>query len=91
MLIVNTDGTLAERSGNGLTIFSQWLVDTGRANCPDAFFLRVYHDAPGSPFVGAPIEAGNARGIKGFGSTWASRHTDFRPLGSARTPWGFRF
>ena len=32
LLIVNTDGTLAERSGNGLTIFSQCLIDTGRAS-----------------------------------------------------------
>jgi diaminopimelate epimerase len=29
LLIVNTDGTLAERSGNGLTIFSQALSDQG--------------------------------------------------------------
>jgi diaminopimelate epimerase len=66
LLIVNTDGTLAERSGNGLTIFSQWLVDTGRANRPDAFFLRVYHDRPGSPVVEARIEAGEREGRKGF-------------------------
>ena len=66
LLIVNTDGTLAERSGNGLTIFSQCLIDTGRANRSDAFFLRVYHDAPGSPFVEARIEAGEREGHKGF-------------------------
>ena len=42
MLIVNTDGTLAERSGNGLTIFSQFLVDTGQANRTDAFVVRIY-------------------------------------------------
>lgn len=29
LLIVNTDGTLAERSGNGLTIFSQALTEQG--------------------------------------------------------------
>jgi hypothetical protein len=63
------DGTLAERSGNGLTIFSQYLIDTGRANRSDAFYLRVYHDTPESAFVEARIEAGE-RGIKGFGSTW---------------------
>jgi diaminopimelate epimerase len=42
LLIVNTDGTLAERSGNGLTIFSQCLVDGERAKRSHAFFLRVY-------------------------------------------------
>ena len=66
LLIVNTDGTLAERSGNGLTIFSQCLVDTGRANRSDAFFLRVYHDTPGSPLVEARVEAGEREGHKGF-------------------------
>src|SRR3989304_525636 len=30
LLVVNTDGTQAERSGNGLTIFSQCLIDPGR-------------------------------------------------------------
>src|ERR1700756_5721963 len=29
LLIINTDGTLAERSGNGLTIFSKALADGG--------------------------------------------------------------
>ena len=66
LLIVNTDGTLAERSGNGLTIFSQCLVDTGRANRSDAFFLRVYHDTPNLPFVEALIEADEREGRKGF-------------------------
>jgi diaminopimelate epimerase len=66
LLIVNTDATLAERSGNGLTIFSQCLIDTGRADRSGAFILRVYHDAPGSPFVEARIEAGEREGHKGF-------------------------
>ncbi len=66
LLIVNTDGTLAERSGNGLTIFSQCLVDSGRANRSDAFCLRVYHDTPESSFVEARIEAGEREGHKGF-------------------------
>ena len=66
LLIVNTDGTLAERSGNGLTIFSQYLIDSGRANRSDAFFLRVYHDAPEPPCVEARIEAGEREGRKGF-------------------------
>ena len=66
LLIVNTDGTLAERSGNGLTIFSQFLVDTGQANRSDAFVVRIYHDRPPSPFVEARIEAGVREGQNGF-------------------------
>jgi len=66
LLIVNTDGTLAERSGNGLTIFSQCLIDAGRAKRTDAFFLRVYHDAPEPPFVEARIEPCEREGHKGF-------------------------
>jgi len=66
LLIVNTDGTLAERSGNGLTIFSQFLVDTGQANRSDAFFLRVYHGRPASPFIEARVEAGVRDGQIGF-------------------------
>ncbi len=66
LLIVNTDGTLAERSGNGLTIFSQYLTDTGQADRSEAFFLRVYHDQPGSPFVEARVEPGEREGHKGF-------------------------
>ncbi|KAF1030664.1 MAG: Diaminopimelate epimerase [Pseudomonas sp.] len=42
LLIVNTDGTLAERSGNGLTIFAQALTDQGLMN--QACDLRVHHD-----------------------------------------------
>ncbi len=73
MLIVNTDGTLAERSGNGLTIFSQFLVDTGRAHRTDAFVVRIYHVKPpagppanevrggaGAPFPPQQAESGLA-------------------------------
>jgi len=66
LLIVNTDGTLAERSGNGLTIFSQFLVDTAQVNRSDGFFLRVYHGRPSSPFVEARIEAAVRDGQTGF-------------------------
>lgn len=48
LLIVNTDGTLAERSGNGLTIFAQHLTDMGLARNEAGFELRVHHDKPGS-------------------------------------------
>ncbi len=66
LLIVNTDGTLAERSGNGLTIFSQFLVDTGQASRADAFFLRVYNGRPESPFIEARVEAAVRDGQTGF-------------------------
>lgn len=42
LLIVNTDGSLAERSGNGLSIFAQALTDQGLMS--DACELRVHHD-----------------------------------------------
>ena len=64
LLIVNTDGTLAERSGNGLTIFSSYLVDTGQAG--RAFRVRIYHDAPQSPVVCAQIQADTVEGRPGF-------------------------
>jgi len=64
MLIVNTDGTLAERSGNGLTIFSQFLVDSGRANRTDAFVVRIYK--PPASLVEARIEAAVRDGRNGF-------------------------
>ena len=43
VLIINTDGTLAERSGNGLTIFSQSLLEQGLMPAEGAL-LRVHHD-----------------------------------------------
>ncbi|WP_213878733.1 diaminopimelate epimerase [Pseudomonas sp. dw_358] len=49
LLIVNTDGTLAERSGNGLTIFAQFLADTARVDAGSTFTLRVHHDKAHSP------------------------------------------
>ncbi|NVZ54454.1 diaminopimelate epimerase [Pseudomonas sp. B6002] len=42
VLIVNTDGSLAERSGNGLTIFAQALTDQGLLS--QGGELRVHHD-----------------------------------------------
>lgn len=41
VLIVNTDGSLAERSGNGLTIFAQALTDQGLMT--QGCELRVHH------------------------------------------------
>lgn len=44
LLIINTDGSLAERSGNGLTIFAQALTDAGLMT--QACELLVHHDKP---------------------------------------------
>ena len=44
LLIVNTDGTLAERSGNGLTIFARSLADRGLVRPGTRFSLLVHHD-----------------------------------------------
>jgi diaminopimelate epimerase len=44
LLIVNTDGTLAERSGNGLTIFCRALADDGLWPASGTATLFVHHD-----------------------------------------------
>ncbi len=44
LLIVNTDGTLAERSGNGLTIFARSLADHSLVRPGARFSLWVHHD-----------------------------------------------
>lgn len=74
LLIVNTDATLAERSGNGLTIFAQALTESGLA--PDATFtLRVHHaggqaDSP----VNTAIEPATRQGDQGFWLTLGTPH-----------------
>ncbi|MVV47815.1 diaminopimelate epimerase [Pseudomonas sp. PB120] len=67
VLIVNTDGTLAERSGNGLTIFSQALSDQGLWPNDEACVLRVHHDkadvrSPGE----ATVKPAQVEGVQGF-------------------------
>jgi diaminopimelate epimerase len=47
VLIMNTDGSLAERSGNGLTIFARALADLGRVAKSARFCVRVHHARPG--------------------------------------------
>lgn len=64
LLIVNTDATLAERSGNGLTIFAQALTDLGLAS-QQPFTLRVHHGAASSPLETA-IEPATLDGAQGF-------------------------
>lgn len=65
LLIVNTDGSLAERSGNGLTIFAQALTDQGLLT--QGCELRVHHDKPGttSP-VATSVEPAEYEQVAGF-------------------------
>ncbi|MFJ2280777.1 diaminopimelate epimerase [Pseudomonas sp. NPDC087803] len=63
VLIVNTDGTLAERSGNGLTIFSQSLLAQGLMPAQGAS-LRVHHDKGGA--VETSVKTAEVGGVKGF-------------------------
>lgn len=53
-LIVNTDGSLAERSGNGLTILAQALRDVGIVAAGERFDILVHHATPGQP---SPVAA----------------------------------
>jgi diaminopimelate epimerase len=63
VLIVNTDGTLAERSGNGLTIFSQALTEQGLL--PEAgALLRVHHDKGDA--VETSVKPAEVEGVQGF-------------------------
>lgn len=65
LLIINTDGTLAERSGNGLTIFAQALTDQGLMT--QGCELRVHHDKPDTPTpVVTPVEPAVYEHVRGF-------------------------
>ena len=77
LLIINTDGSLAERSGNGLTIFAQALTDQGLL--VHGSELRVYHDKPDavSPVITCVEPAENEQ-VPGF---WlALGRPEFGPL-----------
>lgn len=65
VLIVNTDSTLAESSGNGLTIFAQSLTDNEHIPPETTFMLRVHHDAIGSP-TPVTVEPALVEGLSGF-------------------------
>ncbi|WP_040063066.1 DeoR family transcriptional regulator [Pseudomonas batumici] len=67
LLIVNTDGTLAERSGNGLTIFAQALTEQGLMPAQGGCLLRVHHDQPGglTP-VSTSVEPARVEDQQGF-------------------------
>lgn len=66
VLIVNTDGTLAERSGNGLTIFSRALLEQG-VMPEEGATLRVHHDKQDalSP-VPTSVKPAQVAGVQGF-------------------------
>ncbi|QRK82605.1 diaminopimelate epimerase [Pseudomonas granadensis] len=63
VLIVNTDGTLAERSGNGLTIFSQALA--GQGLVPEAGALLCVHHDKGDA-VETSVKPATVDGVQGF-------------------------
>ncbi|MCX2545407.1 diaminopimelate epimerase [Pseudomonas sp. COW5] len=66
LLIVNTDGTLAERSGNGLTIFSQALLEKGLMPEVGAT-LRVHHDKQDAPSpVPVSVKPAEVASVQGF-------------------------
>ena len=67
LLIVNTDGTLAERSGNGLTIFSQSLGEQGLMPKEEVCQLQVHHDKSDavSP-VETSVTPAEIDGVQGF-------------------------
>ncbi|WP_431481268.1 diaminopimelate epimerase [Pseudomonas thivervalensis] len=67
LLIVNTDGTLAERSGNGLTIFSQALQEQGLMAATGDCVLQVHHDKPdGLSPLQTSVRAAEFEGSQGF-------------------------
>ncbi len=67
LLIVNTDGTLAERSGNGLTIFAQSLKDSALGTDSAPFSLRVHHDNADMPSpVATQAVSATVDGVNGF-------------------------
>lgn len=63
VLIVNTDGSLAERSGNGLTIFSQALTEQGLMAAQGAV-LRVHHDK--GEALETSVTPAEIEGVRGF-------------------------
>ena len=63
VLIVNTDDTLAERSGNGLTIFSQALTEQGLMP-EEGALLRVHHDKGDA--VETSVKPAEVDGVQGF-------------------------
>ena len=67
LLIVNTDGTMAERSGNGLTIFSQALSDQGLLPRDEACLLKVHHDKSDTPSPGqTSVKVAEVEDVQGF-------------------------
>lgn len=65
LLIVNTDGTLAERSGNGLTIFSQALQEQGLMPGDGDCLLQVHHDKSDGPLQ-TSVRVAEREDVRGF-------------------------
>ena len=63
VLIVNTDGSLAERSGNGLTIFSQALTEQGLM-AEQGVVLRVHNDK--GEALETAVTPAQVEGVRGF-------------------------
>jgi diaminopimelate epimerase len=63
VLVVNTDGSLAERSGNGLTIFSQALSEQGLMR-EEGAVLRVHHDKDEA--LETSVKPAEVEGVRGF-------------------------
>lgn len=67
LLIVNTDGTLAERSGNGLTIFSQALREQGLMPGDGDYVLQVHHGkGDGQSPLQTSVRPAEFEGFPGF-------------------------
>ena len=66
LLIVNTDGTLAERSGNGLTIFATALAEQGLFPQASPVTLNVHHDGTTQSPASVVVTHGSAGDGQGF-------------------------
>lgn len=66
LLIVNTDATLAERSGNGLTIFAAALAEQGLLPPATPVTLRVHHDGTTPSPACVVVTRGSAGDVPGF-------------------------
>lgn len=82
VLIVNTDGSLAERSGNGLTIFAQSLEDRGLGRGGE-FALHVHHDgrAPPTPLP-TPVAPGSHEARAGWWLSVGTPHFGLEAAGA---------
>ncbi len=86
LLIVNTDGTLAERSGNGLTIFSQALQAQGLMPGAGSVCCRFITINPTACHRCKPrFVPLSSTAFKASGWTWANRCSGSRLLAPRRS------